>query len=59
MEVLDPTITTPLSVSKKKAITAHTSAELKKTIENTPVKNDRSWLNTASIEDITQFMKDN
>ena len=58
MEVLEPTITTPLAVSKKKTVIAYTSAELKKTIENTPAKNDWSWLKTASVEDIAQYVKD-
>ena len=57
MEVLDPTINAPLSLSKKKAIIDNTSAELKKSIDKS-YQSKWSWLNKASVDDITQFIKD-
>ena len=57
MEVLEPILNTPLSVSKKKAIIDNTSAELKKSIEKS-YQSKWSWLNNASVDDITQFIKD-
>ena len=51
MEVLEPILNTPLSVSKKKAVIAHTSAQFK--------KKDWSWIKTATSDDIAKYIKDN
>lgn len=59
MEALETITNTPPSVPKKKSVIVHTSAQLKKTIEKIPVKNDWSWIKTATLDDIAKYIKDN